>query len=58
MNLIGKRKLIVILSYMLCAPFMVWLTGSPEGVAAIMVALATGVASFMWGNAKENGAHR
>lgn len=58
MSVIGKRKLIVILAYLACAPALVWLTGSPEGVAAIMVALATGVASFMWGNAKENGAHK
>jgi Flp pilus assembly protein TadB len=58
MSVIGKRKLIVVLAYLLVCPLLVWLTGSPEGVAAIMVAVATGVASFMWGNAKENGTNK
>ena len=52
--IIGKRKLIVALVYLALAPAMVWVTGDTEGIAAIMVSLATGVAAFVWGNSHEH----
>ena len=52
--IIGKRKLIVALVYLALAPAMVWVTGDTEGIAAIMVALATGVGAFVYGNSAEH----
>ena len=55
--IIGKRKLIVALVYLALAPAMVWVTGDTEGIAAIMVACASGLAAFVYGNAAEHKAN-
>ena len=52
--IIGKRKFITGLVYLTLAPALVAMTGSTEGITAIMVGCATGVAAVIYGNVQEH----
>ena len=47
---IGGRKVAIILVYIAQAPLLVWITGSTDGVAAIMASTGVGVGAFMGAN--------
>lgn len=55
--IIGKRKFITGLVYLALAPALVAMTGSTEGITAIMVGCAPGVAIIIYGNVMEHKAN-